>query len=143
MNRRSLLVAMLCLALGGCQLLPPFLRRPTPEPEVTVASAPGQVVGVWYTRRHVFQFVRDGTYRVAEANGDVQHFPDVKGRYHFEGRELVVEDTGGSQSCLARQVGRYRVSVLARGYLTFESLHEDCAGREEILTRSIWLWNPP
>ena len=140
---RWAVVCVACAVLCGCGLLPAFLRRPTPAPGLVVATRPEQVVGVWHTRRHVFEFVQDGTYRVAEAGGDMEKFPGVKGRYHFEADELVVEDSGGGQSCLAGQVGRYRVEVLARGYLTFESLHEGCPGRQEILTRSIWLWNPP
>jgi len=129
-----------CGLLAGCQLL----ATPTAVPsEPVLATSAGQIVGVWHTRRHTIEFNRDGTYCAAETEEELRTRPPVKGRFWFEGTQFVVEDSGGSQACFARQMGRYEVTVVARGYLVFEPLSEDCPGREEILQRSIWLWGPP
>lgn len=140
MRRVVLVLALTCCLLASCQLL----ATPTAAPsEPVLATRVEQVVGVWHSRRHVIQFNRDGTYGVDEADPQPCSSCGVEGRFWFEDTHFVVEDSGGSQACFARQIGRYEVTVAARGYLIFEPLSEDCPGREEILQRSIWLWGPP
>ena len=143
MNRRVAGWLVICTLLCGCQLVDRLMGTPADESgEPVLATSVRQLVGTWHTRHHTIQFNRDGSYSADELGPQPCGTCGVSGNVWFEDDLFMVKDRQAGQSCFWGEVGSYEVTVLARGYIVFEALEDECEGRRIILERSVWLWGP-
>lgn len=110
----------------------PTSERPAASPTIsfTLATSAEEIIGTWYETNLYIRFDEDGTFRQANALGDLESRPYAICSFQFEGPKMVIKEISvmGVPSC-GDKIGKYEVQKLANGNIKIMTISDGCRPR--------------